>query len=206
MDAIDILGELLGHKTNKPSRGTDILKDIFGRGSKPSTTSPPKSHHDINREARELEELLNVAKDRSTNRNSNRRSETSQPSADRQTPSLPQQNERAVLLIRAMVNAAKADGKIDETEQHKIIEKLGNTSRENIDFLRKEFAAPLNVQEFVQSVPIGMEQQVYTLSLIAIDLDEGEEASYLMQLANGLRIPVEVREQIHQRLGAPSIY
>jgi uncharacterized membrane protein YebE (DUF533 family) len=51
-----------------------------------------------------------------------------------------------------------------------------------------------------------MEQQVYTMSLIAIDLDTGEEAKYMMELAESLRLPAEVREQIHQRLGAPSIY
>jgi uncharacterized membrane protein YebE (DUF533 family) len=51
-----------------------------------------------------------------------------------------------------------------------------------------------------------MEQQVYTMSLIAIDLDTGEEAKYLMELSESLRLPTAVREQIHQRLGAPSIY
>ena len=51
-----------------------------------------------------------------------------------------------------------------------------------------------------------MEQQVYTMSLIAIDLDTNREARYLTQLADALRIPADVREQIHQRLGAPSMY
>ncbi len=221
MDAIDILGDLLGHKTKQPGRGTDILKDIFGRGSRGSgsPSPPPKKPAEINREAAELEDLLNVARDRSPNRSTG-----SLQSNPRPTKSIPQQhsspasrhaevdrnqhsdNERAVVLIRAMINAAKADGKIDEIEQTKIIDKLGNSSRENIEFLRKEYSAPLNVHDFVQSVPIGMEQQVYTMSLIAIDLDEGSEANYLMQLAQGLRIPADVREQIHQRLGAPSVY
>ncbi len=217
MDAMDILGDLLGHKTKQPGRGTDILKDIFGRGSRGSgSPSPaPKTPAEIDREAAELEDLLNVANDKT----SIRRSGSSQPSPQ-QTKSVPQSvprqaevernphydNERAVVLIRAMINAAKADGRIDEFEQKKIIDKLGNPTRENIEFLRKEFSDPLNVHDFVQSVPIGMEQQVYTLSLIAIDLDEGSEANYLMQLAQGLRIPADVREQIHQRLGAPSVY
>ncbi len=112
-------------------------------------------------------------------------------------------DERALVLVRAMVNAAKSDGQIDQSEQQSILERLGDTSREAIEFLRQEFAKPLDVREFAWSVPIGMEQQVYTLSLIAIDLDTSREASYLLELAHGLRIPDEVREQIHQRLGAP---
>ena len=69
-----------------------------------------------------------------------------------------------------------------------------------------EFARPLNLREFASSIPVGMEQQVYMLSLVAIDLDTGKEAKYLLELSEALRLPVDVREQIHQRLGAPSIY
>ncbi len=71
--------------------------------------------------------------------------------------------------------------------------------------LREEFAKPLDVREFAWSVPLGMEQQVDTMSLVAIDLDTRREAKYFLDLAHGLRIPADVREQIHQRLGAPSI-
>ena len=58
MDAIDILGELLGHKTQQSSRGGNILKDIFGRGR--SASPPPKKPGEIKRDAEKLEDLLNV--------------------------------------------------------------------------------------------------------------------------------------------------
>lgn len=219
MDAIDILGELLGHKSSKPSRGTDVLKDIFGRKSRGSTapTAPPKKPSDIKREAEELEDLLNVSNNRRSQRGSSQPQRRPQPSppVQRQPQSNANSgfdtfnrsdNEKAEFLVRAMVNAAKADGRIDKSEQNKIIEKMGNTSRENIDFLRQLFNEPLDVQAFVRSVPVGMEQQVYMISLIAIDLDEASEAKYLMDLSQGLRIPDDTREQIHQRLGAPSVY
>jgi uncharacterized membrane protein YebE (DUF533 family) len=118
---------------------------------------------------------------------------------------VPSDSERALVLVRAVLNAAKSDGQLDRAEQQSILEHLGDASRETIQFLRDEFAKPLNVGEFARSVPIGMEQQVYTLSLIAIDLDTRREADYLTQLANALRIPKEIREQIHERLGAPGI-
>jgi hypothetical protein len=219
MDVMDILGELLGHKTEKPGRGTDVLKDIFGRGSQRSSTPPSNRPADIKSPVEELEELLNVANQRSPNR----RAGADQVST-RHSSSIPQDrsssspqgthvgqnqdadNERAVVLIRAMVNAAKADGKLDEAEQKKIFERLGDPSRAELDFLRKEFASKLDIQKFARSVPVGMEQQVYTISLITIDLDEGSEANYLLELSQSLRIPADVREQIHQHIGAPTIY
>ncbi len=115
-------------------------------------------------------------------------------------------DERALIVIRAMVNAAKADGRLDQEEQDKILKQLRNPTNEHIQFLRDEFARPLDVRGFAMSVPVGMEQQVYTASLIAIDLDTGEEAKYLMELAENLRLSPEIRQQIHERLGAPSIY
>ena len=85
------------------------------------------------------------------------------------------QDERALILVRAMVNAAKSDGQLSQAEQQSILEHVGNTSRETIQFLRDEFSRPLDVRKFAWSVPLGMEQQVYTISLIAIDLDECTE-------------------------------
>jgi uncharacterized membrane protein YebE (DUF533 family) len=50
-----------------------------------------------------------------------------------------------------------------------------------------------------------MEQQVYAMSLIAIDVDAQSESKYLSELAHGLRLPSEVREQIQQRYLANSL-
>ncbi len=117
-----------------------------------------------------------------------------------------QSNSHAEVLIRAMINAAKSDGKIDQQEQDRIISKLGHLSQEEINFLSREFAQPLNVAQFVQQVPRGLEQQVYALSLTAIDLDTNREASYLNQLAQAMRIDPETCNQIHAQLGAPQLY
>ena len=73
-------------------------------------------------------------------------------------------------------------------------------------FVRRELAAPLDAQAFIRSVPRGMEQQVYTMSLMGIDLDTNQEAQYLHQLAQGLGIEADVCNQIHDKLGAPKLY
>jgi uncharacterized membrane protein YebE (DUF533 family) len=119
----------------------------------------------------------------------------------------PQQaHTQATLLIRAMINAAKSDGSFDQNEQQAIIGKLGNVTQEEIDFIRNEFARPLDVRAFANDIPRGMEHQVYALSLSAINLDQQSEANYLGQLAQALRIAPEEANAIHKELGAPTIF
>lgn len=117
-----------------------------------------------------------------------------------------QATDQATLIIRAMINAAKSDGSIDEAEQEKVVGKLGDVSRAEADFVRAEFRAPLDVNGFVRSIPRGMEQQIYAVSLMAIDLDSNKEAHYLDSLAKGLGINHSIANQIHEQLGAPTIY
>ena len=117
-----------------------------------------------------------------------------------------EQEKQAEIMLRGMINAAKSDGNITEDEQRKITEHLGDISAEEAAFVRKEINAPLDTNAFIQSVPRGMEQQVYLMSLMAINLDSNEEAHYLDQLAKGLRISKDVCNQIHAKVGAPAIY
>ncbi|MCA9839947.1 MAG: DUF533 domain-containing protein [Trueperaceae bacterium] len=113
---------------------------------------------------------------------------------------------QATLLIRAMVNAAKSDGKLDEVEQQAILGKLGEVTQDEIAFIKHELAQPLDVAGFIRSVPKGLEAQVYAMSLTAIHLDTQTEARYLDQLAKGFGMSPELCNQIHQQLGAPLLY
>jgi uncharacterized membrane protein YebE (DUF533 family) len=114
--------------------------------------------------------------------------------------------DHATLIIRAMINAAKSDGGIDRDEQEKIIQRLGDITQAEADFVRAEFNAPLDINEFINSVPRGMEEQIYTVSLMAIDLDTNKEAAYLRELAKGFRIRAVTANDIHKQLGAPTIF
>ncbi len=114
--------------------------------------------------------------------------------------------EQATFMIRAMINAAKADGRVDKQEQEKILGKLGSITQDEIDFVKNEIAQPLDVAGFARSIPQGMENQIYAMSLMAIDLDANPEAQYLHQLAQGLNISQQTANQIHQQLGAPTLY
>ena len=117
-----------------------------------------------------------------------------------------QASDQADLLIKAMINAAKADGHVDKQEQQKIVGRLGDVTQDEIDFVRQELAQPLDTEGFIRSIPRGMEQQVYAISLMAIDLDSNPEAQYLHQLAQGTGISPEASNAIHEQLGAPKLY
>ena len=117
-----------------------------------------------------------------------------------------QMERRAELLVEAMINAAKADGRVDAEEQQKIVDRLGEVSRDELEFVRRELAGPLDVQGFIGRVPRGMERDVYAVSLMAIDLDSNPEAQYLHQLAQGVGLSADACNEIHEALGAPKLY
>ncbi|MEL6107024.1 MAG: DUF533 domain-containing protein, partial [Planctomycetota bacterium] len=166
----------------------------------------------IGEAARSLEELLNVTEDRYAKRHPKASPPVPTPAArqSRYRPPEPREeddlNEQAVVLIRAMIGAAKSDGQVSEAEQREITGQLGHLSANEIQFLRKEFARPSDPRAIAWDTPLGMEEQVYTISLAAIDLDENKEAEYLADLAHGLRLQPKHCNQIHQRYGAPIIF
>ena len=105
-----------------------------------------------------------------------------------------------------MINAAKADGEIDQNERYRIMSRLGHLSPEETHFLRREFSSPVNVHAFAHDVPRGCEEEVYAISLMAIDLDTQCEAQYLRELAQCLRLAPRRCNQIHQRYGARGVF
>ena len=122
-------------------------------------------------------------------------------------PPTQQQEETAKILIQAMVNAAKSDGQIDESEQQKIVANLGEeVSEEERNFVLSEMQTPLDVDGFIRDVPRGAEQQVYLMSLMAIDLDSQAEAQYLDKLREGFGMTKEASNAIHAQLGVPPLY
>jgi len=118
-----------------------------------------------------------------------------------------EQEETAKILIQAMVNAAKSDGQIDESEQQKIVANLGEeVSEEERQFVLSEMQTPLDMEGFIRSVPRGAEQQVYLMSLMAIDLDSQAEAQYLDKLRESFGMTQEACNAIHQQVGVPTLY
>ena len=118
----------------------------------------------------------------------------------------PNQEAIAALMLRAMIQAAKADGEIDAGEKKKLLDKLKGANEVEMAFVKKELAAPISIEALVQQVPRGLEAQIYAMSVLAIALDNKNEAQYLHQLAEGLGISPAQVDQMHAQLGVTALY
>lgn len=118
----------------------------------------------------------------------------------------PQQNAAAGLMLVAMIQAAKADGKVDAAEQKKLLGNLGDITPEEKRFVEAQLAAPVDPGGLARQVPQGLEAQVYMMSLMAIDLDNRNEAQYLHKLATAMGLDKQVVNQIHAQARAPALY
>jgi uncharacterized membrane protein YebE (DUF533 family) len=114
-------------------------------------------------------------------------------------------NDQAQLLITAMLNGAKADGRIDSKEEEKILAQLGDVGKEEQEFLRAQLRAPVDANALARAVPAGMKSEVYAMSLLGIELDDRKEAQYLLDLAKALGLSGAECTRIHKQLGAPEI-
>ena len=110
----------------------------------------------------------------------------------------------ALLVIRAMISAAKADGAVDGGEMSRIMGKLNEegADSEARDFVMSELQKPLDLDSLVRNVKSPEEAvQIYGASLLAIEVDSEAERDYLAKLAERLGLDGETVERIHANLG-----
>ncbi|MEZ5932039.1 MAG: tellurite resistance TerB family protein [Alphaproteobacteria bacterium] len=111
--------------------------------------------------------------------------------------------DRAHVMIRAMLSAAKADGQIDAGEQQRILGKLNEAgaSQEMRQFIQDELRKPVDVESLASEVDSPyMATEIYTASLFAIDVDTPGEQTYMNQLAARLGLPSSLVKQLHDSL------
>ncbi len=113
--------------------------------------------------------------------------------------------QQAKLMIRAMIQAAKADGDIDAEEQAAIVDRLGDISDEEREFVKAELQAPVDLPSLIQEAGTVGREQIYSTSLAAIRIDNPAEAAYMRQLAAGLGLSDAQRDAIHTRMGVASL-
>ena len=122
-----------------------------------------------------------------------------------QAPSA-QQEVAAALMLQAMVQAAKSDGKLDADEKQKLMQEMGDATPAELKFVNDLLAQPVDTDGLVATVPRGMEEQIYVISLMAIDLDSKAEAQYLHDLATALGMPQDMVNDLHDQAGAQRLY
>jgi uncharacterized membrane protein YebE (DUF533 family) len=110
----------------------------------------------------------------------------------------------ATLILAAMINAAKADGQVDQEELQRIVGRLrqAGAEAEALQFVMSELRKPMDLEGLVQDVPDQeVAVQLYAASLLAIEVDTDSERQYLRRLAHRLGLDASVVRRVHQCLG-----
>ena len=112
----------------------------------------------------------------------------------------------AALMLRAVIQAVKCDGDLDDDERERLVKAMGEADQREVQAVQAELNRPVDVQGLARSVPAGLEPQVYLVSLMAINLDQKAEAEYLHKLAGELDLSPDQVNAIHDKAGAPRLY
>lgn len=112
------------------------------------------------------------------------------------------------LIVRAMIAAAKADGVIDEQENARILGKVGEdgVTESERQLVEEELRRPADIAALVAEVPNQVvAAEVYSASLLAINVDTEKEENYLRELAKRLSLDAVTITRLHKLTGAPEI-
>lgn len=101
-------------------------------------------------------------------------------------------NQRSLVLLRAMISAANADGHIDDAERANIREQLTSMGLESgaIGLLQQEIERPLTPTQLASQVESqAAASEVFLLSTVIVDEANPLERQYLADLAAALKLP-----------------
>lgn len=106
----------------------------------------------------------------------------------------------ARVTLKAMINAAKADGQIDSDEKAELFDRLGQVDLNAAEraFLFEELARPIDTDGLVkEATSPAIAAQIYAASLLAIDAGRPAEQAYLRDLARRLGVEPALAAEIH---------
>ena len=133
------------------------------------------------------------------------------PPPGRPAPALPDSQGdrdqlRSLHLLRAMIAAAQADGRIDDGERAQLMAhaRAAAIAGEDLEALDREIRNPLSLEQLVLQTPAGLNEEVYVAALIAIDIDDDSEHLFMETLAAGLNIDAAAQARIGAKLGINS--
>lgn len=108
-----------------------------------------------------------------------------------------------LLIIRAMIGAAAADGTIDREEYNKIFAKAqdGGLSDEERQFMQKELESPCNARDLALQVDdIRQASQVYAAAAMTSKIDSQSERAFMDDLQQYMNIEKGLAQQIEQEV------
>jgi uncharacterized membrane protein YebE (DUF533 family) len=127
------------------------------------------------------------------------------------TAFMPKENDDAanealgLTLVRAMIAVARADGRLDTEESQSIFQKIQSLGldSESQALLVEEMGHPVDMDAIVNSATSPeIAAEIYTASLLAVDIDTAAEKGYLAMLAARLRLPSELVVEIERQVAA----
>lgn len=128
------------------------------------------------------------------------------PSGTPFNPSTPsEQQTLARHLLRAMIAAAKADGHVDAQEQARIFAEMDKLplAADDKAFVMDELRAKLDIDAVASAASTPEEAaEIYTASLLAIDVDNAAERGYLGMLAARLKLDDALVAHLQQNVAA----
>ena len=116
-----------------------------------------------------------------------------------------QLEKQAHLILRAMINAAKADGQIDQEEVQRIIGRLDEAGADKTarDFVMSTMTKPMET-EAIAAEAKGNPQlaaELYGASLLAIKVDSPAEEEYLRNLSASLGLAPQAVNNLEKGMG-----
>ena len=133
-------------------------------------------------------------------------SSSSGASTQTYTPPTPkQQASDAEIILLAMIDAAKADGQVDADEFNKIMNsiKSSGVGQDGVNYVLQKLQGPMETAKIVNAVKgrPDLAAQVYSASLMAIEVDTDAERNYLSKLASAMGLNSQVIQNIEQLTG-----
>ncbi|KAA0968827.1 tellurite resistance TerB family protein [Pseudomonas sp. ANT_H12B] len=198
-----LLGGLMGGGTGSSAAGGGLgglLGGLLGGGSPTGGSTRTRSGGGTNYAALASLGMMAFQAYQAWQRN--------QASAPQQAPrtvdllSGPEVEDHSHAILRALIAAAKADGRIDDTEKQMISSEIGRHTDdpELQQWLDDEVARPLDAADVAQSATDpGMAAEMYLASVMLVDDQQDAERSYLDELAAALQIDPELQVQLEQK-------
>lgn len=110
-----------------------------------------------------------------------------------------------LVLVRAMIAAARADGRLDAQESQAIFQKIQSLELDSEDqhLLVQEMGQAVDIDAIVNSASCPeVAAEIYIASLLAVDVDTVAEKSYLAMLAARLQLPAALVAELESQVAA----
>ena len=109
----------------------------------------------------------------------------------------------AITLVRAMIQAAKADGHVDDKERKLISNKINESGidQKTAEFLMEELEKPVDIDALLSNVNTDEQKtEIYVASRMTLDPNKPKNREYLDNLLAKLNLPDSLKRHIENAI------